>query len=292
MKNKFLNRFDQLLYFVWFKLWFELFFASMSSFYLTTPEKCRATSRVYFYLFLKSFVYLSLGLLMSPIGILVYILWFMIFRKVLRHQNYKTSCAKTQLIERKLNLANKTFEILSINVCLLPDALSRENNLFQTDTRLNSIGNLLNKTAPNTYCLSNSLTDYYAKLPLIPTKNRVSNPNEHHAKKLNVQIVDNFFEKTNVDFLCMQEVWTIDYANKLKKLLHKKYPFIVYDAGQKNFCSNKYMGFESGLLTASAYPFLAVDFKQYTNKCGLCQFTSKGLLMTKVKNICINFKFI
>ena len=281
-KNKFLKQLDLLLYFVWFKLWFELFFASMGSFYLTTPEKCRATSRIYFYLFLKSLVYLSFALLMSPIGVLVYILWFIIFRKVLRHQNYQTSCTKTRLTKDELNAANKTFEILSINVCLLPDALSRENNLFQTDTRLKSIGNLLNKTEPNTHCLSSSLTDYYAKLPLISTRNRVSNQNENYANKLNVQIVDNFFENTNVDFLCMQEVWTIDYANKLKRLLHKKYPFIVYDAGEKNFGSNKYMGFESGLLTASAYPFLAVDFKQYTNKCGLCQFTSKGLLMTKV----------
>ena len=263
-------------YILWFKLWLEPldnFFSYLSP---TSYEQknCKGFNIRSFTM--KIFWFL-VAFLMSPFGIAGYVTWFIIFRKVLRYKNYQESFKESNESYSLINkeIKTKSFELLSINVCLMPESLSRQNNLCKTKERLVSLGNLINKTATNTFCYSNfneSKEEVY-NFKNIPIDKKI---------ETNVKIIDDFIDGTDIDFLCLQEVWTIDTAVELKEILHKKYPFIIYDAGEKNFKNNKYVGLESGLLTASKYPILAADFKQYTTKSGLCCYTSKGLLLTKV----------
>lgn len=275
------------IYNLWFKLWLEPLDNFISYFYLTSHEEQNLNKAFSIRSFTRQLWWFLIALTMSPFGIALYIAWFIIFRKVLRNKNYKESFKESK---ESLSLVNtktesKTFEILSINVCLLPESLSRQNNLCQTEDRLVSLGNVLNKSEPNTFCYSNFNTEK-SHNDLSYLKNLQENQSKLNEKKheanINVKIIDNYVDGTDTDFVCLQEVWTIDMAIRLKEILHEKYPFIIYDAGTKNFKSNKYIGFESGLLTASKYPIMNADFKQYTTKSGLCCYTSKGLLVTKV----------
>lgn len=275
---------ERLLYNIWFKLWFESFDNSLSYLWLTTYEISHARAKPSY---LKAFFWFLLGAVMTPIGVAIYTIWFILFRKLLRSENFQKSFIenKTNDISAKLknfSSVNTTFEILSVNVCLLPDSFSRENNLCFTPDRLESIGNLINKSAPNTLCFSKFATSVDKSKQFDFNNWSVKRDEINPGTDMKVEVIDDFVEGTDIDFVCMQEVWTIDTALKLKKFLHEKYPYIIYDAGTKNFSSNKNIGFESGLLIASRYPIVEVDFKQFTTKSGLCAYTSKGLLITKV----------
>lgn len=219
---------------------------------------------------------------MTPLGTLTYIIWFIVFRKLLRLENLQKSFLTMtpdirQAVKESTN--NRLMEILSINVCLLPDSLSKENNLGYTEDRIDAIGNLLNQSEPNTFCVRRFASQKWDQKT--PGAKPVCN-DEDSSFGIAVKVIDSFLETTDPTFVCMQEVWSIDTALKLNKLLHKKYSFIVFDAGTKTIALNKYVGFESGLLIASKYPILDADFKQFTEKSGLCTYTSKGLLTVKV----------
>ncbi len=281
---------DRFLYHIWFKLWLEPFDNGRCD---LTPTTIENKNDITFLTYLKVFRSLIFGVLMTPIGAVSYIIWFIVFRKLLRLENFQISTdLSSSETPENLNsqfVEDKNFEVLSINVCLLPERLSKENNLNFMETRLGSIGNLLNKTLPNTFCFTmfpkqEFKVDFEAiKIDKFKELNSFKDEiRSANHENMSVNVVDNLIEETNIDFVCMQEVWSIDTAHKLKKLLHIKYPFIVYDAGTKNFSSNKYVGFESGLLTVSKYPIIAADFHQFSNKSGLCTYTSKGLLITKV----------
>ncbi len=278
---------DWFLYHIWFKLWLELFDNGLCYVMPTTNVKKHDAT---YLKYLKAFPWLLLGIFMTPIGTMSYIIWFIVFRKLLRFENFQRStdlsCSESPGDHNLNRVEDKKFEILSINVCLLPETLSRENNLCFTETRLSSIGSLINRSIPNTFCFTmfpkQDFNIEFDSIKIDKAKKLSEIKGKVIHENMKVNVVDDFIAETDVDFVCMQEVWSIDTANKLRKLLHLKYPFIVYDAGTKNFSENKYVGFESGLLTASKYPIVAADFHQFSNKSGLCTYTSKGLLITKV----------
>lgn len=62
------------------------------------------------------------------------------------------------------------------------------------------------------------------------------------------------------------------------------FPYIIHDAGITSMKSNYFL-FNSGLLFASRHPVLKVDFKCFSTSVAQCRFTSKGLLMVKVRII-------
>jgi hypothetical protein len=153
------------------------------------------------------------------------------------------------------------------------------NNLHKTKNRAKLIGEILNK----------------------PKKNGTADNNlfKNVNSKDNVKVVDYIDQNNDFDFICLQEVWSIDTGKRLAEILHKKYKYVLFDAGHNTFKTNKYIGFDSGLLIASKYPIIDVKFKQFMNKVGACSLTGKGVLTAKVNiNIdhinmfeCYNYNF-
>jgi len=186
-----------------------------------------------------------LSILTTPIGIIFYPLWYVLFRKIFRASPYRLSVNHaindgTSELEKDSHL-----EILSMNVCLLPETASKINNLNRTKMRANEIGNLL--------C---------ADLAHKSTVETDKNDN-------NIRIIHDLVENnSDFDFVCLQEVWSIEIGKRLCKKMHNKYKYIVYDAENNTFSLNKCVGLGSGLFLASKFPIVAIDFKQFTHKTG------------------------
>ena len=247
---------DNIFYKIWFNIWFESLDKSASSLMSLKPEKVNKNNGPIKYL--RCLGYGVLGVLMTPIGVLFYAAWFILFRKFLREYPYKLSVNKSgnkSVNDLKLETH---FEVLSMNVCLLPETASKVNNLHQTKRRASSIGNLLSMNHK---------------------KEASSNTNGDD----NIKVIHDLAEHNkDFDFICLQEVWSIDVGKKLCSIMHNKYDYIVYDVAHSTFKLNKFIGMGSGLFIASKYPIVSVDFKQFTNKCGFCQLAGKGYLICKV----------
>lgn len=141
--------------------------------------------------------------------------------------------------------------------------LARINNLNETDKRLIEVSKILTGAVRND---SDSLSTEL-----------------NTDDSLFIEIIDDFSKHSeNVDFICFQEIWTVRHSKKLKDLLHHKYPYIVYDIGINTIKSNCLIGLDSGLMFASKYPILNIEFKTFGQKMNACRFSSKGLLMAKV----------
>ncbi len=213
---KYLDNLDYFMYFVWFNLWLKSLDNSLSCLRLTTLEIQRATFLFYCCNYLKCGFFLIISILLTPFGLMFYITWFIFFRKLFRFENFKKSiCHNSCLLRNKHEQSNKNlkFEILSINVCLLPDSLSRENNLFLTEQRLEAIGKLINKTQPNLYChshlFSKKNTNELSEKFTYKTKSKNNEESKLFSKnEFNIKIEDNFMDNVNADFVCMQEVVT------------------------------------------------------------------------------------
>lgn len=175
--------------------------------------------------------------------------------------------------------------IATANVCLLPEFLSRFNNISQTSARANGIGeNIITdqwfcknttpkqNTQQNGDVHSSSLQNGFVKISKIPMVSKET--------ALSGEVVTHF---PHLDFLCIQEAWVRDYSRTLIKQLHKEFPWILYDVGISSLSTN-YFVFNSGLLFASRYPILDVDFKCFPDSYSQCIVNSKGLLMVKVRN--------
>ena len=284
--------FDHFLYNIWFKLWAQLLDKALSYLVLTSAEKSNNGSFIYYvYNFLNFLLWIKLTILMTPIGVYVYCIWFILFRKLLRTRPFEIEInydiVDNQIITNQvLQGSDIPFEILSMNVCLLPETLSRINNLHSAHIRLESIGNLLNKTKSTACCHLNvnetCLKKYSTSSNVSKKEETTSKSNNIINSKFNVNVIDDVLKQSNSDFLCLQELWTIETSKKLKSLISKTYKYICYDIGKSTFKLNKYIGFDSGLLVASKYPIVKVEFKQYSVKAGTCSLTGKGLLMIKV----------
>ncbi|XP_052816477.1 sphingomyelin phosphodiesterase 5-like isoform X1 [Mya arenaria] len=237
-----------------------------------TPERSRPVllwiRRLVFMPVLVSF----LGLYSIPA------IFAFIVRNIL-HQFRRPFCEiKTVNCNVQAEVPKQSFSVVTSNLCLMPEILSKFNNLNKTAWRAKTIGErvytdqvhykdmmekcLKNCNCVNTYDCTNKGT-------------AVKQLDETHLK---VDIITHFPE---TDFLCLQEVFDRDYMNILIKELRKVYPYIVYDVGyscpKRNYC-----GLNSGLTVASKYEIEAVSFKPYTTKCGFCAIVGKGLLMLKV----------
>lgn len=145
------------------------------------------------------------------------------------------------------------YNISTMNICLLPEFLSRFNNLSRTSRRAEWVGQRI-------------IADQI-QLQIKPK-----------APSSKENILTNFPE---MDFICIQEAWHRDYSKTLVNKLHKIYPWIIYDVGNSNLYNN-YFIFNSGLMFVSKYEILDACFKTYSHSCKQCLFSGKGLLMVKV----------
>lgn len=140
-----------------------------------------------------------------------------------------------------------------MNICLLPEFLSRFNNLSHTSQRAERVGQRI-------------------------IADQVQSQIKPKAPSSRENILTNFPE---MDFICIQEAWHRDYSRTLVNELHKRYPWIIYDVGNSNLYNN-YFIFNSGLMFVSKYEILDACFKTYSHSCKQCLFSGKGLLMVKV----------
>lgn len=188
--------------------------------------------------------------------------------------------------------AKSALSVATANLCLMPELLSKFNNLDKTAFRATQIGERLvidqtHYTGMMDSCLSNCKNDVGDGCIDKP----VDNVKDHSLDKVNniiqfkntdarlkVDIVTHF---PHLDFLCLQETFDRDFAKLLLAELHKVYPWIVYDVGYTSPRLN-YCGLNSGLMFASRYEILDVRFKQYAERCGSGFIIGKGLLMVKV----------
>lgn len=92
------------------------------------------------------------------------------------------------------------------------------------------------------------------------------------------------FFPANLDFLCLQEVFDRRAAARLRRQLHRYFPFVLSDVGRYAWkgCCSRFKFLNSGLLLASRYPILDADFRCYPNARGPDAMVSKGALFVKV----------
>jgi hypothetical protein len=263
-KNLYIRKFvylvDSLLYIIWFHIWFQLLNYSFSLIFLTTYEKEKLNKQIQHNI-LKFIISITLAVLLTPIGLLFLLLWVIIIRIMFRNKPYRLSVKSNLDKDQIIFDSNKKYQLISTNVCLLPEFLARFNNLKETDKRLIEISKILTDSTLNDH----------------------DNQNEANDASF-VEIVDDFSKHAeNIDFICFQEIWTVRHCKKLKDLIHHKYPYIVYDCGINTIQSNCLIGLDSGLMVCSKYPILNIEFKTFGQKMKACRFSSKGLLIVKVK---------
>lgn len=187
----------------------------------------------------------------------------------------------------------KTFTICSANICLLPELLSRINNLPNPAARSFEIGK---RIAIDQFFFQNSMNTILSS----PTRQRKSSGTSktdkgkptRQRKSLGTSKTDKGKQKIEpshnilthfpkLDFLCLQETWDRDHSHKLMSELHKVFPWILYDVGKTRLSTNRFM-FNSGLMFCSKYEILDANFLPFNNKVAQCIYLAKGLLMTKV----------
>ncbi|XP_031420207.1 sphingomyelin phosphodiesterase 3 [Clupea harengus] len=93
------------------------------------------------------------------------------------------------------------------------------------------------------------------------------------------------FFPANLDFLCLQEVFDERAAGRLRRQLHRYFPYLLSDVGRYAWrgCCSRFKFLNSGLLLASRYPILDAHYECYPNGRGEDALASKGALFAKVQ---------
>uniref|UniRef100_A0A3B3T313 Sphingomyelin phosphodiesterase 3 n=1 Tax=Paramormyrops kingsleyae TaxID=1676925 RepID=A0A3B3T313_9TELE len=93
------------------------------------------------------------------------------------------------------------------------------------------------------------------------------------------------FFPANLDFLCLQEVFDRRAMAKLRRQLHRYFPFLLSDVGRYGWrgCCSRFKFLNSGLLLASRYPILDAHYQCYPNGRGEDALAAKGALFVKVQ---------
>ena len=93
------------------------------------------------------------------------------------------------------------------------------------------------------------------------------------------------FFPANLDFLCLQEVFDERAAGRLRRQLHRYFPYLLSDVGRYAWrgCCSRFKFLNSGLLLASRYPILDAHYECYPNGRGEDALASKGALFAKVR---------
>jgi hypothetical protein len=92
-----------------------------------------------------------------------------------------------------------------------------------------------------------------------------------------------------LDVLIVQEAWIPRCCREMIRELIAVFPHVVYDVGVTSWECNRWLG-NSGLMIASKYPILDVNFNCFKDKCFADYYSSKGLLQIKVG--ILTYKFI
>lgn len=205
----------------------------------------------------------------------------------------------------------ETVAITTSNICLLPEFLSRYNNMLDTAGRARTIGERFvcddylsakkrdrfetivaaKANGPSTISSKNKCDNfpkteqYHFNWNQNTSSSAYKNSLRQRTNAANTDymeftrgVVTNF---PQLDIVCFQETWDRDFAKILLDKIHSVFPYVVYDAGSCNSQSNLFM-LNSGLMIASKFPIEDADFKWFQASTLACRFSAKGLLMVKV----------
>lgn len=160
----------------------------------------------------------------------------------------------------------RCFVFFTANLCLLPDGLARFSNLSHSQQRAEAIGAVL---------LGSLRTSHYGAtgcsqpLPAVP------------GGVLRATI------PTDLDFVCLQEVFDLRAARRLVRALVPNLGPVLYDVGTYGLVPGPYIKIlGSGLLLASRYPLLRATFRCFPNARREDAMASKGLLSAQVLTGC------
>ena len=159
----------------------------------------------------------------------------------------------SKITNQKLHIARKCgdcteFTLLSNNVCLMPEALSRINNLPNTLERATAIGKQL-------------ITD--------------------GAKELENDIELEL--PANIDVICLQEVFNESAWNILNRLLNNRFGHIIFDSQRTWISPSHFTMMNSGLYIASKYPIIRSEFYPYSDGYLEDKLCCKGLLLVELE---------
>ncbi|XP_041652266.1 sphingomyelin phosphodiesterase 3 [Cheilinus undulatus] len=92
------------------------------------------------------------------------------------------------------------------------------------------------------------------------------------------------FFPANLDFLALQEVFDHGAVTRLRRQLHRYFPYILSDVGRYGWkgCCSRFKFLNSGLLLASRYPILDARYECFPNGRGEDALAAKGVLFAKV----------
>uniref|UniRef100_A0A3P8NLH3 Sphingomyelin phosphodiesterase 3 n=1 Tax=Astatotilapia calliptera TaxID=8154 RepID=A0A3P8NLH3_ASTCA len=92
------------------------------------------------------------------------------------------------------------------------------------------------------------------------------------------------FFPANLDFLALQEVFDHGSTTRLRRQLHRYFPYILSDVGRYGWkgCCSRFKFLNSGLMLASRYPILDARYECYPNGRGEDALAAKGALFAKV----------
>ncbi|KAM9351741.1 sphingomyelin phosphodiesterase 3 [Symphorus nematophorus] len=92
------------------------------------------------------------------------------------------------------------------------------------------------------------------------------------------------FFPANLDFLALQEVFDHGATTRLRRQLHRYFPYVLSDVGRYGWkgCCSRFKFLNSGLMLASRYPILDARYECYPNGRGEDALAAKGVLFAKV----------
>jgi len=184
------------------------------------------------------------------------------------------------------------------NLCLLPNFTARINNQDKTGARAHAIGrNIVEQqlAALRGYESNNgSFAKHYNDDQKHTVNGTITHITRRHSKDDTAESKGSNFTSNNMasqhrileefpplDFLLIQEAWLQKSSEDLGRHLHRHFPYIIYDARKDGYKLNRWCA-SSGLMIASRYPILEVDFKCFEASTKYCIWNSKGLLQAKV----------
>ncbi|XP_074533017.1 sphingomyelin phosphodiesterase 3 [Halichoeres trimaculatus] len=92
------------------------------------------------------------------------------------------------------------------------------------------------------------------------------------------------FFPANLDFLALQEVFDHGAVTRLRRQLHRYFPYVLSDVGRYGWkgCCSRFKFLNSGLMLASRYPILDARYECFPNGRGEDALAAKGVLFAKV----------
>ncbi|XP_008283931.1 sphingomyelin phosphodiesterase 5 isoform X3 [Stegastes partitus] len=266
--------------------------------------------------FFGSIVFFILFVATAPLAFLGFLLWapLQACRRPFYYHREPPSSPENET-HRGFELVGKaSFGFATANLCLLPDSLARFNNLGHTQHRASAIGQRIVQGVcrPHIRIFVDSPSSCGTLSPsssFLPTVNSVTygatdrqNSNQQgrsgHRSAPRALLSQGLRQQddvpwevsslfpSNIDILCLEEVFDKRAAQKLTDALKPVYGHILYDIGvyacQPPCGCSSFKFFNSGLFLASRFPVLEAQYHCFPNSRGEDALAAKGLLSAKV----------